>query len=226
MDYQKLFAALEEMAPEGRIERFNHVLNNRTRYATVVLENIFQPHNASAVMRSCDCFGIQDIHVIENDNEYTLNPQVAMGATKWIDLHRYNEQENNTRPALEQLKANGYRLVATSPHKKANKLSEFDVTRGKFALLFGSERPGLSETAFEMADEFLYVPMYGFTESFNISVSAALCLQQLNEKIRNEVPNWGLSQKEKNEILLDWHKKSLPHGEEVVKETISRLFNH
>lgn len=223
MDYEKLFAVLNEMMPAGKIEAFDHVMQYRTRYATVVLENIYQPHNASAVMRSCDCFGVQDLHVIENNYEYTINPKVAMGATKWLDLHRYNQNENNTPDCLNQLKKNGYRLVATSPHQKAQTLHEFDVTKGKFALMFGSEKPGLSNEAMEMADEYLYIPMYGFTESFNISVSAALCLQELTGKIRAEVPDFKLTEDERNKTLLKWYRRSLYHGDKVIEETKNRL---
>jgi tRNA (guanosine-2'-O-)-methyltransferase len=223
MDYPKLFEALNEMMPQGKIDAFQKVMQYRTQYATVVLENIYQPHNASAVMRSCDCFGIQDLYVIENDFEYTINPKVAMGATKWLNLHRFNKKENNTSDCLNALKQKGYRLVATSPHQTAQTLHDFDVTKGRFALLFGSEKPGLSNEAMKMADEFLYIPMYGFTESFNISVSAALCLQELSDKIRKEIPDFQLSEEVRNKTLLKWYKRSFHHGDKVIEETINRL---
>ncbi len=93
---QKLYAFLSDLLTEERKSLFDRVIKYRTRHLTVVLENIFQPHNASAVMRSCDLNGIQDIHVIENNNEYTVNPEVAMGSTKWLNIYRYNESGNNT----------------------------------------------------------------------------------------------------------------------------------
>ena len=110
---------------------FEHVLNMRTRYITVALEDIYQPHNASAVLRSCECFGIQDVHIIENNNEYRINPEVVMGASKWLNLIRYREKEFNTMEAVRVLREKGYRIIATSPGTGAVPLEEFDVCKGR-----------------------------------------------------------------------------------------------
>jgi len=148
----------------------------RTRYITVILEDIYQSHNASAVMRTCDCFGIQDVHIIENKNEYTLNPDVALGSTKWLSLQKYSNKDFNTLDCFHQLKSEGYRIIATSPHKNDTLLEDLPLHKGKIALAFGTELEGLSPEAIENADEFVKIPMYGFTESYNISVSAAMIL--------------------------------------------------
>ncbi len=163
-----LIAYLESFLTERRRALFRKILEQRTRYLTVVLEDLYQPHNASAVLRSCECFGIQDIHIIENRNKYTVNPDIALGASKWLNLIKYNDQEDNTAVAIRSLKEQGYRIVATVPGKDATPLQEFDLTAGKAALLFGTELTGLTETAVSLADEKLVIPMYGFTESFNI----------------------------------------------------------
>ncbi|MCD6090491.1 MAG: RNA methyltransferase [Bacteroidales bacterium] len=195
---------------------FDKIIKERTRYLTVVLEDIYQPQNASAVLRTADCFGIQDVHIIENRNEYMINPEVALGASKWLTLHRYNERENNTLAAIQRLKADGYRIVATMPHRSDVLLTDMDMNQ-KTALFFGTELHGLSEVVQEHADMFVKIPMYGFTESFNISVSAALCLQQLNNRMRKEVIDWKLSESDLLDVKLEWAKSVVRESAKVEK---------
>ncbi len=207
---------------KGKIEK---VMKERTRYMTVVLEDIFQPQNASAVVRSCDCFGVQDLHVIENKFRYNVNPKVVMGASKWIDIHQYGSEldgKNHTKSTLKSLKNRGYRNVATTPHTDDVSLEEFDVST-PFALVFGTEYEGISDDVREEADEFLKIPMYGFTESFNISVSASLCMQHLSFKMRNEGVDFRLSDEEKEILLLRWYKKIVTSSEQLKEVYLSSL---
>jgi len=210
---------LASFVTEKRLELFDKILTERTRYLTVVLEDIYQSQNASAVLRTCDCFGIQDVHIIENRNEFNVNNEVALGASKWLSIIKYNKQQNNSRAAIKSLKEKGYRIVATTPHKNYQLLNEFDLTKGKAALVFGSELPGLTDYILKEADEFLRIPMYGFTESFNISVSVAVILSKLSEmlrKIDNKV--WKLNEEEKELLKLQWIKntvKASQHLEEL-----------
>ncbi len=225
MKQEELFRAiafLEEIVNENRIERINYSIQNRTKYITVVLENIFQAQNASAVIRSCDCFGIQNLHVIENTNKYVVNPKVAMGASKWVNLFRYNKNENNSLAAISTLKEQGYRIVATSPHKNDVLLPEFDITKGKSAFFFGTELTGLSDIVMNHADEFVKIPMYGFSESFNISVSAALILNHLTTALRLSNVNWQLQKQDKLELKLEWLKKSIQKGDRLLEEQLKR----
>lgn len=214
-----LISYLSGFITANRIKTFGKVLKNRTKYITVVLEDIYQSHNASAVLRSCDCFGIQDIHIIENQNEYTINPDVTLGANKWLNICRYNRQENNTLPAIQTLKSSGYRIIATTPHKKKHtNLDDLDLKKGKVALIFGSELNGFSEDVFNHADEFLKIPMFGFTESFNISVSAGIVLYHLTSKLHKLDIQWQLNDEEKQEIYLMWLRKTIKHPEMLEKE--------
>src|SRR5512133_3921697 len=144
---QQLIDHLSQFVSERRLALFESVLDMRTRYMTVVLEDIYQPHNASAVLRSSECFGLQDVHIIENNNPYRINPDVALGSYKWLNIFRYNTNDENTLSAISNLKCQGYRIVATSPHKKSCNLDDFDISKGKFALLFGTELKGLSQVA-------------------------------------------------------------------------------
>jgi tRNA (guanosine-2'-O-)-methyltransferase len=224
-EYKKgLFNLFRGLKLEKRNELMDRVLSDRTRYATVVLENIYQPHNASAVLRSCDCFGIQDVHIIENSYQYELNPHVSLGAAQWLNLHRYGDLENNTADCIHSLKKAGYRIVATTPESNAVSIHDFDVTKGKFALLFGTEKFGLTPEAFDMADEYIRIPMYGFTESFNISVSVSLCLFHFTEKIRTDKVDWQLTENEHIDIYLQWYRNTVTNSEMIERKYQTEYF--
>ncbi len=218
---------------ENRLNRFEEVIQHRTRHITVVLEDIFQPHNASAVLRSCDCFGIQDVHIIENNYRYSVNPDVELGSAKWITLHRYDRglkgdgsekipaaysgNQLATSDCVDELKKNGYKIIVTSPHKNDCSIDELDLTQ-KTALFFGSEKPGVSSSTFELADGFVKIPMVGFTESLNISVSAAVTLYTLTSRLKKSSVNWKLSSEEENEIRLQWLRNSIPKSEMIEQD--------
>ncbi len=215
---KSLIDHFSNIVTDERWQRMNEIIADRTTYLTVVLEDIYQPHNASAVLRTCDCFGIQDVHIIENKNQYKVNPDIALGASKWLNLKRYNEQENNTVACIKSLKKEGYRIVATTPHTNDVDLDQFDLAKGKTALLFGSEQPGLTKLALEHADEFLKIPMFGFTESFNISVSASIILHHLRLRLNQSDINWQLSESKKEEILLNWLRQSINRSEIIEQD--------
>lgn len=214
---EDLIEYLADFVTEERMAVFERISALRTRYITVAIENIFQSHNTSAVLRSCDCFGVQDVHIVENENEYQISNDVAMGAQKWLDIHRYSNSNSNTTQALNSLRSQGYRIVATTPHTNDVNLDDFDISKGKFALFFGTERAGLSNTVLDNADEFMKIPMYGFTESFNISVSVALCLHHLTAKLRASEIAWQLSDKELLQLRLDWLRQSIKKVDLIEK---------
>lgn len=216
-----LLQTLLNMISDQKLKLFDRVLDNRTRYLTLVLEDLYQPHNSSAVIRTAECFGIQDIHIVENSNAFQVNPEVAMGSTRWLDIYHYNQNENNSLDAIRKLKSLGYRIVATMPHSNQEELSNLDMNQ-KTALFFGTERKGLSKTVQENADLFVRIPMLGFTESFNISVSVALFLQQLTNKMRQENSNWQLSEQERMQIKLDWAKSVVKLSGSVEKKLFSK----
>lgn len=212
-----LIEYLSEFITDNRFYRFNEIIEYRTRYITIVLEDIFQPHNASAVLRSCECFGIQDVHIIENNNKYNVNPDVALGSNKWLNLIKYNETKNNSVSAIKQIKNEGYRIVATTPHKNNVNLDDFDIEKGKIAIFFGAELNGLSDEALNHSDEFLSIPMFGFTESLNISVSVAIIIKTLILKLhRSNIP-WKLTKNEKMELKLQWLKNSIKNSDLLIK---------
>jgi len=218
MESKQIIDLLTSYVTKERLATLNRVLDERTGYISVVLEDIFQNHNASAVLRSCDCFGIQNVNFIENRYSYMENKDVAMGSSQWLNITRYNQKENNTMDAINAMRKAGYRIVATTPHTNDVLIKDLDLTKGKIALFFGSEKPGLSDIVMENADEFVRIPMYGFTESFNISVSAALCLYELTAKLRNSDIDWHLSSQERTDLLAHWLKLSARSAEGLIQE--------
>jgi tRNA (guanosine-2'-O-)-methyltransferase len=195
---------LEGFITPERSAKFLRVLSQRSRHFTVVVEDIFQLHNTSAVMRTCEVFGIQDLNVVEEKYGKTIDKEIAMGAQKWVDVHRYN----SVNACIDKLKADGYRIIATSPHEDSCMLGDFDITQ-KSALFFGTERLGLSQDVLDQADGFLKIPMAGFTESLNISSSAAIIIQHLMHRLRQSDVQWHLSEAEILEKRIDWAEKSI-----------------
>lgn len=221
---KKVIAHLFGLVTENRRIKILDILSQRTRHITLVLENVFQPHNFSAVLRSCECFGMQDIHVIENHNDFKVDPEIALGATKWLNTHRYNQSENNTKTCLEQLKRQGYQIAALTLAENSIPLEQLDIVQ-KTALCIGTEETGLSNTAHDIADINVQIPMVGFTNSFNLSVTAALCMYSLINKLKSQTPGiaWELPAQEYEELCLDWLVKSLPNGKRILDSYLKKL---
>ena len=205
---EKFLNYLEEFVTDKRKETFAKVLAERTRHFTVVLEDIYQPHNSSAVIRSCDIFGVQDVHVIQNKYSSKVSKHVAKGSQKWLDIKKYNKSATNTQDCLDSLRNDGYQIIATTPHNESCFLHEFDITK-KSAFVFGVEKDGVSEYTMNQADGFLKIPMVGFTESLNISVAAAIILQDITTELRASTMDWQLSDQEKALLYYEWVQKSI-----------------
>ncbi len=212
----ELINYLSTFISDKRKARFDEVITHRIKHLRIVLENVYQGHNASAVLRSCESFGIQHVHFIENKNHLKISDDVAMGSSNWLSIHRHNKSDNNTVEALMHLKSLGYRIVATTPHKNDCTIDRLPVDK-KLALVFGTEIDGISPDVYEHADEFVKIPMYGFTESFNVSVCAALCMYELTTRIRNGVEDYLLSEDEKTDVYLDWLKNSVEKSEALIE---------
>ena len=207
----QLLEYLETYLTPQRKARFDAVLPNRTKHFTVATEDVYQLHNTSAVIRSCDVFGIQEVHIVEERNSKRIDREIAMGSQKWVDLKRYQ----TVGDCVNNLKDNGYQIVATTPHHNDQVLADFDITK-KSCFFFGRETEGLSQAVLDVADCYLKIPMVGFTESLNISVSAAIILQDVTNKLRQSDVKWQLSEQEQLEKRLDWISKTLKSYDEIV----------
>ena len=207
----------------GKQARIAQVLPWRTRYLRVVLEDIYQTQNASAVIRSCDLFGIQQVEVIEKRNRFKVNKAVAQGASKWVDIGRHAaDGDDPTAACLGGLRQGGYTLAAFAPGDTDCRLEELSIDR-PLALLFGGEEAGLSPVALEMADCRVGIPMAGFSQSFNLSVSVALALQSLISRLRESDRPWQLSDDEALQLKLRWYAKSAANGEALLRQFDDQL---
>ncbi len=221
---QKLFYHLEQFVSDHKKTFVEKVLNQRTRHVTIVLENIYQSQNASAALRTCECMGIQDVHIVENTAKYQLNVRVLKGADKWMNLERYRTKGvNNTENCFNVLRSNGYKILVADPSEDGIAIEDVDPTISKIAVLFGNELNGASSYAVEQADQRVKIPMYGFTESLNISVSAAICLNTLMRRLRDSNHNIFLSEEEKQNLKLIWYKKIVKRSDIVEREFLRTI---
>lgn len=218
---QRVCEYLQTFLTEERNTRILEVLAQRTRHFAVVMEDLFQTQNISAVMRTCECYGLQDVYVVEGRYDFQVHNAISMGSTKWLTLHNYKSKEHNMLQCANQLKAKGYKVVATLPSEKSCFLEDLDVEQ-PMAFLFGTELTGLTQEAIDCADIHVKIPMYGFTESFNISNSVAITLSTLVEKLKKSSVNWSLSEIEKEELLLEWLQKSVKTPDLVVKQFLDK----
>ncbi len=217
-----LFAHFQSFLTENRKQKLRDVLSFRTRYITVLLEDISHAQNGSAIMRTCDLTGILDVLVVENKFKYEVNPDVAVGSTQWLNIRKYNQSNNNSLLAIRQLKAEGYRIVATSPHHEQFSPDTLPLDM-PIAVIFGTEKEGVSATAIREADAFIRIPMVGFTESYNVSASAALILYTITKRMRELPVDWHLKPEEQNRILQHWSKISLRSPELIEQRYFQEI---
>lgn len=209
-ELQALVNFLEQHITQNKAEQIKRVLPERTHYITIALEDTYQSHNASAIIRSCEIFGVQNIHAVEDRNQFVPTMGISKGALKWVDIHRYNSTKN----CLETLKNQGYSIVATVPDANAIPINKLPLDK-KIALVFGTELVGLTQEALSLADATTYIPMYGFTNSFNVSVSAALCLQSITERLRASTIDWKMSKEEQLNLKLSWLRKIISGADQL-----------
>ncbi len=224
-DPQLQKALIEYLSPFVTAERkvrLQEVLNLRTRHVTVVLEDLFQTQNISAVLRSCECYGIQDVYIVENRNAFSIHKDISMGADKWLTLHHYPHAEHNIKQCVDDLHARGYTVVATMPYEKRTSISDLPVEQ-KTAIQLGTELTGLSEEAIRYADCCALIPMYGFTESFNISNAAAIILSNFSERLRHANVPWQLSDEARQTLYLEWLQKSVRDPDSMIRHFLDHL---
>lgn len=216
MQKNKLLSHLETFLTPRRIALFDKVIQERTNHFTVATQDVYQLHNTSAVIRSCEVFGIQNIHVIEERKPKRIDREIAMGAQKWVDVNRYS----TSKECIQELRNRGYQIVATTPYGESTALHDFNIDKPS-AIFFGTEKDGLSEEILSENDCSIRIPMVGFTESLNISVSAAIILQHITSVLKNSTINWELSIEEKENLKYEWLKKCIKNSDTIISRYIS-----
>ncbi|WP_286761053.1 TrmH family RNA methyltransferase [Salegentibacter sp. UBA1130] len=213
MQKTSLLEHLETFLTPRRIALFNKVIAERTNHFTVATQDVYQLHNTSAVIRSCEVFGIQNIHVIEERKPKRIDREIAMGAQKWVDVNRYS----TSKECIQELREKGYQIVATTPYGESTALKDFDIEKPS-AIFFGTEKDGLSDEILNEADCRLNIPMFGFTESLNISVSAAIILQSITSRLKSSEINWQLSEEDKIKLKYEWLKKCIKNSNSIIAQ--------
>lgn len=214
---------LSRFVTPRRKEKIESAVKGRTRYITVALENIYHRPNASAVLRTCEALGIQDVHIIDNNQTFSVNKHVVQGCSRWLTLSHYNHNsKNNTLEAVQRLRSEGYRIVATTPHRNDYNIEDFDITQGKTALFFGNELEGISDDLENEADDFVKIPMSGFSESLNISVSCAITVSTMLRKLERSNLNWHLSEEDRRELHLSWLREDISYSHKLEDEFFIR----
>ena len=220
----KVFDHLSQFVSDHKKDFVEKVLSQRTRYVTVVLENIYQSQNASAAVRTCECMGLQDIHIVEDTAKYHLNIRVLKGSYKWMSFQRYRASNvNNIDVCFQHLRSQGYQILVADPAEDGISIDQLDVFAGKMALVFGNELHGASQYSLQNGDQKIRIPMFGFTESLNVSVSVAVCLNTILTKLRQTEAKIGLSPDEKDEIRLSWYRKIVRRSEVVEREFLRTI---
>lgn len=219
-----LFQHFSQFVSDHKKSFIEKVLSQRTTQVAVVLEDIYQSQNASAVIRTCECMGVQDVHIVENKSKYHLNTRVLKGADRWMNLIRHQTKNvNNTETCFNQLREKGYRILVTDPSPDGMSIHEINPADQKLALVFGNELRGTSPYAIEHGDQKIKIPMYGFTESLNISVSAAICLNSLITKLHALGQGIGLTEAEKEIVRLIWYRKVVKRSDIIEREFLRAI---
>lgn len=193
------------MPSERRLARLEHVLKHRQPDLTVVMENIHDPHNVSAMLRSCDAAGVWEAQLLYNRDEFPkIGKKSSASAAKWVGRRKFK----TVGECYGTLRTEGFRIYATRLDPNARSLYEFDLTQ-KVALVFGNEHRGVSDEAAEQADALLQIPMFGMIQSLNVSVACAITLYEaLRQRLLQSGYGLGkFSRDEFDELLEAWKSK-------------------
>ena len=216
-ELQERIEYLSSFLLESRIDTLTRALDMRTEYITVMTENMFHAQNASAIVRHCEAFGVQNIHTVEELCPFLPTLNIALGTERWIDINRHA----TTADAVKALREQGYRIIATTPHHRSCTPETFDVNKGKFALVFGTEKTGVSEDILKEADEYLQIPMCGMVDSLNVSASAAILIYMLSQRMRLECDDWHLSDEKRTRTLYEWYRYAVRDSEALLERKYS-----
>ena len=192
------------MITEKRQQKIEQIVKNRQSGLIVVLENIHDPHNAAAILRSCDAFGIKDVYfvfeTVEPYNPKKVGKVSSSSANKWLDFQTFR----TSKDCFDQLKKDGYEIVVTILDEQAQSINEIDLINDKLALVISNEHAGVSEYAAKNATKKMYVPMQGMVQSFNVSVTAGICLYELNRQRLQSGNDYSLTKKEQAKLIKDY----------------------
>ncbi|MEZ4743237.1 MAG: RNA methyltransferase [Bdellovibrionota bacterium] len=200
---------LQSRLTENRKRKMLQAAKERTNHIRLVLQDIHSPHNVSACMRSAEAFGVLNIDVVHLNQPFKPTV-VAKGVSNWLRITKHQSIES----CAETLHKSGYKIIAGMPTQNSSPLEELQIDQ-PLAILFGNEHLGVSDEWSPFIDQYFTIPMYGFVESLNISVSAAITMHQLTHKARHNLPasKYFLNEAERDHLLDEWVCKQFPTWE-------------
>jgi tRNA (guanosine-2'-O-)-methyltransferase len=211
MQNQEIFHYLQQFLTEERLQKINFFAPESSDFVLPVMEDIFQFRNAAAIVRSVEACGFHKIVAMESENVFNPNLRVTKGAETWVEV----EKLPHSLDSIKKIKNRGYKIVAVSPEKNATLLPDFSISE-PVALVFGTEKEGVTEEILDFADETLAIPMYGFTRSFNVSVAASICMYELKQKLLKSGIDYKLSEEKMWQMKVRWAVNSLASGEQIL----------
>lgn len=210
-------AVLAGVAGERRLELMKRVIDNRTRNLVLALEEVHDPHNIAAVLRSAEAFGLQEIHIMRSVGYAKISPKITQGCEKWLDISFHGD----VKRGVQNLRDRGFALYVASFTPRSVPLDKLDFSRPA-ALVLGNEHQGTSEFMEQEADSVFTLPMFGFTRSFNISVAAALTIYTaVQKRIELFGRSGDLTDEEKEQLLTEWLKRDVRGAEHILARGLS-----
>jgi tRNA (guanosine-2'-O-)-methyltransferase len=205
------------LTPE-RLEKIQRVVDERTFSSVIVLENIYDRGNASAVMRSAEALGFGQVHMIEATDAFKESQRTTAGADKWVEIRKWK----TTADCVSELKKQGKQIVVTHLDQTSKKIAEVDFSKPT-AIVLGNEKDGVSKEMIEAADHRVILPMVGFVQSYNISVAGALSFYHIYmDRVRRLSKQGDLTDEEKMILRAYYYLRTQPSGEDVIKELRAR----
>jgi len=210
--YQRFCSVL---TPE-RQQKFEQVWNQRNTCLHLVLENIYQSLNASAIVRTADAMGVQYLHVLEDEHPWEMNRKISKGAMDWMDIQR----SKDPREMMLSLKSKGFELVVTDFSPNAIDIEDYQPKR-PVALVMGTELTGISDVARELADVSVVIPMSGFSQSLNVSVATGIAISQLSRKTKHLKTTFPPTDEERLDALNLWSKNAIYWSDQIIRDFLA-----
>jgi len=211
MNNEQQYNYLLNFLTDDKIEKFSTLIHLKTEYILPVFEDIYQFRNAAAIVRSLEGLGVNKMVALEGKNFFKPEESVSRGAEKWLKI----ERKPHTLESLLEIKSKGYSIVSVSPEKDALDIENVSINK-PIALIFGTEWEGVSQEVLDISDACVKIPMYGFTQSYNVSVATAISVYSLMNRIRNSEIKWQLSEEYKLEMQLYWAKNSIQSSKLIL----------
>lgn len=216
-DLEETFEYLKQFLTEERLRKIDEFSIESSDYVLPVLEDVYQFRNAAAIVRSAEACAFHKVVALQEENNFEPNLRVTKGADTWVEVEKFPRNIES----LQKIKDKGYKIVAVSLENNATMLPDYEITE-PVALVFGTEKEGVTQEILDFADETLAIPMYGFTRSFNVSVAASICMYDLKQKLLNSNIDYKLNEEKLLRMKIRWAVNSIRSGHEIYSQYLKQ----